>query len=223
MKICTKCGIEQTYDQFYKRARSYDGYRPECKGCGKAAAKAWGADNQERKLTAAKIYREGNKEKVVEAARLWRIENPEANAESLRKYRESNREKINEAARLYRAENPDKVKEARKTFYEKNIEECREANRRWRLNNPDKRAAAGAKYRAASLTATPVWADHEAIEALYEKAAFLTALHGVPFHVDHIVPLQSTIVCGLHCEFNLQVMKGTDNASKGNRYWPDMP
>jgi hypothetical protein len=42
-------------------------------------------------------------------------------------------------------------------------------------------------------------------------------------HVDHIVPLVSKFVCGLHCEANLQLLPGPENQRKGNRVWPDMP
>ncbi len=41
--------------------------------------------------------------------------------------------------------------------------------------------------------------------------------------VDHIVPLQNPLVCGLHCEANLRIILGADNFAKCNRWWPDMP
>jgi hypothetical protein len=44
----------------------------------------------------------------------------------------------------------------------------------------------------------------------------------VEYHVDHIVPLTSDLVCGLHCEANLQIAVGKDNIAKNNRWWPDM-
>lgn len=45
----------------------------------------------------------------------------------------------------------------------------------------------------------------------------------VTWHVDHIIPLQSLLVCGLHCGFNLRVIPAEENIKKGNRWWDDMP
>jgi hypothetical protein len=71
--------------------------------------------------------------------------------------------------------------------------------------------------------ATPRWADIDKMRAIYRTAQEMTALTGVPHHVDHIVPVNSKLVCGLHCESNLQVLIAVDNLSKSNRTWPDMP
>lgn len=65
---------------------------------------------------------------------------------------------------------------------------------------------------------TPVWADKKKINAIYHESKRL----GDKFHVDHIVPLIHPGVCGLHCEFNLQIETAKENLQKGNNYWPDM-
>lgn len=80
-----------------------------------------------------------------------------------------------------------------------------------------------AAYRAGKLRATPKWASEALILAIYEECQLQSEETGVPHHVDHVVPLISDIVCGLHCEDNLQVLPALENLSKGNRHWPDMP
>jgi len=62
-----------------------------------------------------------------------------------------------------------------------------------------------------------------AINEVYEEAKRITKETGIKHHVDHIVPLDSMIVQGLHCLANLQILEGSINISKGNRFWPDMP
>ena len=71
--------------------------------------------------------------------------------------------------------------------------------------------------------ATPAWANLDQILAIYRMAQQLASQTGAKYHVDHIVPLQSDIVCGLHCEANLQVLPALANLQKHNRAWPDMP
>lgn len=79
------------------------------------------------------------------------------------------------------------------------------------------------RRKRAKRLATPVWADINAMRAIYRAAQEISLKTGVKHHVDHIVPLKSDIVCGLHSQFNLQVIPGKDNLRKHNRYWPDMP
>ena len=35
-------------------------------------------------------------------------------------------------------------------------------------------------------------------------------------HVDHVIPLRNRLVCGLHTQFNLQLLTPTENMRKGN-------
>ena len=79
------------------------------------------------------------------------------------------------------------------------------------------------KRREAERRATPAWADQTAIDDIYANARWQTRRTGKPFHVDHIVPLLSELVCGLHVAGNLEILPGPANVSKGNRRWPDMP
>ncbi len=74
-----------------------------------------------------------------------------------------------------------------------------------------------AKRNAAKRNATPSWVDMERVREFYERAAFLTQATGVRHEVDHIYPLQGELVCGLHCEANLQILTKSENIRKSNR------
>lgn len=108
-------------------------------------------------------------------------------------------------------------------WYAMNTDRAIASAGQYQKNNRSKDRAWQGKRRARKYQATPIWADLQAIENVYKEAAELTQLTGIVYHVDHIVPLQSDLVCGLHVPANLQVLKGSTNNSKGNRYWPNMP
>jgi hypothetical protein len=85
--------------------------------------------------------------------------------------------------------------------------------------------AYGANYRAVKLNATVPYDEFNefAINETYDLCKLRSKMLGVVFHVDHIVPLVSDKVCGLHTFANLQILEGVANRSKGNRHWPGMP
>lgn len=58
---------------------------------------------------------------------------------------------------------------------------------------------------------TPNWANLEKIKQIY-----IDKPKG--YHVDHIIPLNGTKVCGLHVENNLQYLTETENLSKSNKF-----
>jgi len=80
------------------------------------------------------------------------------------------------------------------------------------------RTAASARRRAALLRRMPAWAEPYAIARVYALARRLTRLTGIEHHVDHIIPLQGALVSGLHVHNNLQILAGSENCRKGNKY-----
>jgi hypothetical protein len=101
-----------------------------------------------------------------------------------------------------------------------NLEHHRAGYRRWANANADRVRALSAHRNATKMKATPSWANQSAISAIYREAIRLTRNTGVTHEVDHIIPLRSPLVCGLHCEANLQILTSTENRRKGNKFTP---
>lgn len=119
--------------------------------------------------------------------------------------------------------NPEKRREAARRARQRNPHKARAISREWRRKNMAHDAARAAARRARVKNATPQWANAFILEEAYALARLRSQATGIKWHVDHIVPLTSDVVCGLHCESNIQVIPGRANFAKGNRYWPDMP
>ena len=68
--------------------------------------------------------------------------------------------------------------------------------------------------------ATPKWLTREQkgqIRELYKIAITMTKTTGEQYVVDHIIPLRSDVVCGLHVPWNLRVITQEQNLLKSNK------
>jgi len=119
--------------------------------------------------------------------------------------------------------NAERSRQIKRRYAEKFPERVQASRKAWEIANPAAKAEKEARRRAAKLNATPRWNDVDRMREFYFAADFLSMVTGEWYHVDHIVPLQSKLVCGFHADSNLQVVPGAHNQAKGNRWWPDMP
>ncbi|MGN6657074.1 MAG: hypothetical protein ACTHJ9_17275 [Rhodanobacter sp.] len=139
------------------------------------------------------------------------------------RWQKANSQKVKARKARYFAVNKDRVMTVRQAYLARNAETVSAKRRAFHAANPHKARAYNARRKATLLQSTPPWFDAKKVSEFYFAADFLGMVTGEWYHVDHIVPLQSKIVCGLHNEFNLQVTPGQENLRKGNRLWPDMP
>jgi hypothetical protein len=140
----------------------------------------------------------------------------------------------------YIAKNRETVRRNERECYAKRIEHFREKNRRygkenlekkrasvksWSEKNRDKVRATAMRRYTKKLHATPPWlteSDNEWINAIYKIATKMQEQSGIKMAVDHIVPLQSKIVCGLHVPWNLRVISFSENSGKHTKITDDV-
>jgi 5-methylcytosine-specific restriction endonuclease McrA len=144
------------------------------------------------------------------------------NAATTKAYKLINYEKAKTATKAWQFANPEKQKLACKNWRNANPGKAVELNKTWLEAHPGISRARTNKRRAVKLQAIPKWFNEQKVLEIYKEAARLTKETRVQHVVDHQVPLQSKLVCGLHWHGNLQILKGSENSSKGNRHWPDM-
>lgn len=77
--------------------------------------------------------------------------------------------------------------------------------------NSAKEIASNNIRRLQMLCRVPLWADEKAIARIY-------ANRPDGYHVDHIIPINGELVCGLHVENNLQYLTAQENLSKSNKF-----
>ncbi len=140
-----------------------------------------------------------------------------------RRYVEENKEKVAEAKRQYVLKYPDRVKASKAAWSKRNPEKRAAYQVRQARKNRAYYTAKHKEYMTKRANAFPAWANTFFIEEIYQLAKLRSEMLGVEHEVDHIVPLQSPLVCGLHCEANLRVITAKQNAIKKNYWWPEMP
>lgn len=104
--------------------------------------------------------------------------------------------------------------ELKSKHYQDNKDKLRIKHRAWKKDNYFR---VKLKYKQAKVA----WRDTTAIRLIYKEMRRLNREAGyIKYHVDHIIPVHSNLVCGLHVENNLNIILGSDNEKKGNKFIP---
>lgn len=199
-KKCGKCGDTKLIGEFNKNKHSKDGHQAYCKSCYKLYMEIYRKTNRDSIILQSKLYREANRDEI----RASQKEYYEANRDAVLSRKQS-------YSKLYYAANKASIGFRNRSY-----------GKSYRKINSDKINAKTAIRRASKLQATPLWCNPAAVADFYVASKMFKLYTGDEYHVDHIVPLKSDVVCGLHCESNLQLLLSSDNLSKGNHHWPDM-
>lgn len=192
-KRCSTCREEKPRTSFGPRKESRDGLVSRCRACAAASSRASAAKNKEAK------------------AAYWAD------------YYRRNAERIKANARERRNADTAAAKAASLAWYRANKERALQNHLVWARNNRAIVSAHNANRRVREARATPAWANSFFIEEAYALAKLRESVTGGRWHVDHIVPLKSDRVCGLHTDSNLRVIPAAENIRKRNLWWPDMP
>jgi hypothetical protein len=195
-KTCKHCGVEKPLDLFQKHPRAKHGRTNKCRVCATAEEVLRYKKNHRSIREQRNSHYATNKEQLREKIYEWRKANPDSHKAAAQKWASKNKERKNS----YERERYAKSERMRIMAAER----CR-------------------RYQASKKQATPRWASIPAMRVLYAKSKEWSRITGQEWHVDHIVPILSKNVCGLHVPANLQLLAGAINISKLNRAWPDMP
>lgn len=214
MKKCNRCNIEKPVTEFNKSSIKKDGLKGHCKECSKIEWKNYHIKNGEALLEKSKQYRILNRDSQNQRAKDYYWKNSE---EIKQKKREQWPER-----KAYYLEWVERTNNASRLKWDLKNKDKKDAYRKeWKLLNPGKVNAQTAKRRATKLQATPVWSDLWMMQEIYDLAVLRTKLTGVKHVVDHVVPLTSKVVSGLHVPANLRVIPEKPNLHKSNKFNPD--
>jgi hypothetical protein len=185
------------------------------------------ATREEAKKTGSKYYFTGQpckhghiaprktKGACVECLKVEWIKGNETRAEYFREY--NKREDVKDRKNEWYQENREAVIAAAATRPAHVLREYRNA---WKDNNKVQVLADNKVRRRKHRQATPPWLTRKQkseIRQLYQMAITMTQTTGEQYVVDHIVPLRSHEVCGLHVPWNLRVITQEENLKKSNK------
>lgn len=199
MKICSKCKIKKSLDNYYKNKNSYDGYLSYCKTCKYTYNKKYLNNHKEQINKKQKIYYNKNREKILKQKQI---------------YQKENKEKINKTKLLY---------ENKKYYTDTNYKLIYILRRRLKgaLNGKNK-SNSTKKLLGCSVNKLKQHLQQTAIKNGYNDFN-IENYSGLDYHIDHIKPCCSFDLTKENEQLkcfnykNLQILKAKENLIKGGK------
>lgn len=165
----------------------------------------WAEKNKDYVKQKMRKHYEQNKEKIKRRSAKWYNENRDRAIDSRANYYARNKDRLNEKGRKYHWENRDRIIKRRKNY---------------RIKNKELILYHNSKRRAETAKRVAPWfgeLDELVMKEAHHLARQRSESTGIPWAVDHRVPLMGATFSGLHCALNIQVIPSSINNSKGNR------
>jgi hypothetical protein len=222
-KICTKCDTLKPITEFHKNKSKKDGYSSNCKKC----VKEYQTSNKESINLVKKIYRENNKECIIEYNKNYY----EDNINYFQNYYAENKEKIKQYA-IDNKENRKKWKDDNKEIINKKRRERHKIRK-----NIDKiylirkrvRSLIGISFKRSGFLKSS--RTHKILGCSYEEFhthienQFMEGMNWDnrdKWHLDHITPISwgttEEEIISLNHYTNFQPLWAVDNINKSNKF-----
>jgi len=215
-KICSKCSIEKSISEFYKKGIHL---QAQCKRCCSEYRKQYKEKHKE--------YFKQRREKRKEYSKQWYIKNKEHRKEYFKQWRIKNKEHRKEYDKQWKKNNKEHIREWRRKYYKKNKENIqvklakvlRDRLRAAIKNNA--KSGSAVKDLGCSINYLKKYLESKFQEGMTWKN------HGKGegrWNIDHIIPISYFDLTDRKqflkaCHYtNLQPLWEKDNLSKNNRY-----
>lgn len=203
-KRCTSCKIVYSLDNFHN---DRGGKVAKCKICCAKHIKDWYNKKYPERLIPPVVY--GDEHEIIQG-----VTKRCSACKTIKSLEHYNQMSASKDERNYRC------RDCTTKYCHDNKEKYAELNKKWSKENPEKVKAKGSKRRANKKNAVPKWlttSDLLVIDQIYKQAMLLEEVTGKIYHVDHCVPLNNPIICGLHVPWNLIPMEASENIKKKNK------